>query len=134
MKKISPTFEDLEMSSTDDYPSIIYKHDFVKEMQTERIDAGYELDAPEYCGYTLIANYLVHETFIKRVVDELETCKFESGVIFDETYLFSIDFLDSLDNQELDVLMDLALLLLKERMKPEVYEDMYECAFGAREI
>lgn len=133
MKKISPTFEDFEMTA-DKYPSTICKPDFVEDIQAERLYNGYELDAPEYCGYTLIANYLVHETFIKRVIDDLETCNFESGVIFDEEYLFSIDFLDSLDNQERDVLMDLALLLLKERMKPEVYEEMYECAFDAREI
>lgn len=133
MKKSNPTLEDPEMIF-DNYPSTICKPDCVEEMQSERIENGYELDAPEYCGYTLIANYLVHETFIKRVIDDLETCNFESGVIFDEEYLFSIDFLDSLDNQERDVLMDLALLLLKERMKPEVYENMYECAFGAREI
>ena len=116
MKKISSTFEDFEMTF-DKYPSTICKPDFVKEMQTERIDNGYELDAPEYCGYTLIANYLVHETFIQRVIDEIELCKFEAGFIFDKEYLFSSEFLESLDDQEEAVLMDLALLLLKRHMK-----------------
>ncbi len=133
MKKNSPTFEDFEMTA-DKYPSTICKPDFVEEMQDERLYNGFELDAPEHCGYVLISDCLVHETFIQRVIYEIQSCKFEAGVIFDEEYLFSSEFLESLDDQEKAVLMDLALLLLKRHMKPEVYEDMYECTFGRREI
>jgi hypothetical protein len=126
--------DNLVMDLTDNYPSTICKPDFVEEMQSERIENGYELDVPEYCGYSLIRNCLIHETFIQRVIYEIESCKFESGFIFDEEYLFSIEFLESLDDQEKDVLMGVALLLLKQRIKPEVYEDMYACMLGGREI
>lgn len=105
------------MTTTDNYPSTICKPDFVEEMQAERLENGYELDAPEYCGYTLIGNCLVNETFIQRVIDEIEGCKFEAGFIFDKEYLFSVEFLKSLDDQEGAVLMDLALMLLKHHME-----------------
>lgn len=119
---------------TDNYPSTICKPDYVEEMRKERIENGYELDVPEFCGYSFVGSYLAHETYIHRVIYEIESCKFESGFIFDKEYLFSTEFLESLDDQEDDVLMDLALLLLKRRIEPEVYEDMYACMLGGREI
>jgi hypothetical protein len=126
--------ESSQMTPTDNYPSIICKPDFVEDLQSERIENGYELDAPEYCGYTLIDDFLVHESFIYRVIHEIESCYFESGCIFEKEYLFSTDFLESLDAQEDDALMDVALLLLKRHLGPDHYAELYASRFDVKEI
>lgn len=122
------------MTPADNYPSIIRKPDFVEDMQSERVENGYELDGPEYCGYTLINDCLVHEYFIYSVIHEIESCKFEAGCIFEKDYLFSSEFLESLDAQEDDVLMDVALLLLKRHLGPDRYEELYATRFDVKEI
>lgn len=79
-------------------PVVLRKSDDVEELKIERIENGFVMDAPELCGYSQIGDCLVHECFVYRVMNEIMNCGFEAGCIFEEEYLFSREFLDSLDD------------------------------------
>ena len=115
-------------------PVVLRKSDDVEELKIERIENGFVMDAPELCGDSQIGDCLVHECFVYRVMNEIMNCGFEAGCIFEEEYLFSREFLDSLDDQERDVLLDVALLLLKRHLGTERYEEMYASRFGHKVI
>jgi hypothetical protein len=67
---------------------------------------------PEHCGYTLIDNLLVPETFIQRVISAIENCEFQYGTVLSKECLFDKEFLFSLDEREEVVLMPVVLQLV----------------------
>lgn len=94
------------------YPSSMCYDSLVHQItDEERADGTYSLPQ-ELCGYTLINGNLVPETFIQHVADQMDGVVFEYGYVLSEAKIFKNEFLDSLDELERSVLMQVVLQLM----------------------
>jgi hypothetical protein len=93
------------------YPSTPCNLAFVQLMTEEGSANGYATPAPELCGFTLMGNRLVPETFVQNVQAQLENFVFDYGAVLSQEILFDLEFLDLLDADQRTVLMPTVLLL-----------------------
>lgn len=99
-------------TSTHPFPSTLCDRSMVHQDTEQGISDGDKTPLPEHCGYTLINDCLVPETFIQRVIEQLEKGLYEYGCILSKEHLFESEFLASLERAELAVLMPVVLQLV----------------------
>jgi hypothetical protein len=91
---------------------------YLQEMTEEGDANGYTTPVLSECGFTLIANRLVPETYIRGVQSQLENRVFDYGCVLSTEYLFEAEFLAALDDDQLEVLMPTVLLLFARGTLP----------------
>jgi hypothetical protein len=115
------------------FPTTAIDAEYVLTM-TEEGEAN-ELKTPalELCRYTLMADSLVPETFVQRVMDELTNHQFDYGFVLRKEDIFTHEFLASLDDQEHTVLMSVVLLLVaRNALELNIWADKGTESFNAK--
>jgi len=102
----------MNTNMTNLFPTTLCNASLVEEMTEAGLANGYVTPEREHCGYALINDRLVPETFIQRVMAEFDECVFDYGVVLSKEHLFDAEFLESLDEFEHQVLMPVVLLLV----------------------
>jgi hypothetical protein len=114
-------------NTTTVFPSTRIDVDFVQMMTDEGSANGYTTPAPGLCGFTLIANRLVPETFIQAVQIQLKDFVFDYGCVLSQEFMFDTEFLAVLDEDQLAVLMPTVLLLAARGTLPlNLWSDEFE--------
>lgn len=98
--------------STKLFPSVLIDAANVEYMREEGAANGFLTPLAEHCGYTLIQDLLVPETFIQHVMAELSQGNFDYGFVLGKADLFEKEFLDSLDEFEQLILMPVVLQII----------------------
>ena len=94
------------------YPQTLCDKEMVEFFTCEGNNNGYKTPLPEHCGYTLINDCLIPETFIQLVRSEARKIDLQYGYVLRRESIFEQEFLDSLDELELAVLMPVVLQLV----------------------
>lgn len=92
-------------ASTNLFPSTPCETSYIEYMREEGDRSGYKTPLLEHCGYSLIANQLVPEIFIQRVIEQMHGGNYEYGLVLSKDDIFDSEFLSGLDAQEHEVLM-----------------------------
>jgi hypothetical protein len=92
-------------ASTKLFPSTPCETSYIDYMREEGDTNGYMTPPLEHCGYSVIANHLVPEIFIQRVIEQMHGGNYEYGLVLSKDDIFGVEFLSSLGAQEHEVLM-----------------------------
>ncbi len=95
------------------YPCSHYEAEHVKDIAEEAAANGYKEILPELTGYVLVNKRLVPFTFVERVKNEIWGMQFEYRCVLSEVTIFGTEFLQTLDQDEREVLMPCVLMLIE---------------------
>lgn len=95
------------------YPTTHINPAYVHMMAEEAATNGYKSIVQENCGYVLVGKNLVPYTFLNRLQHIVGHHTFEYGLVLSEATIFGDEFLQSLDQEEREVLMPCVLMLIE---------------------